>query len=162
MSAKYILRIQTDNEFLKEKYRERVNVYGDAGVDLFCPEDIVIVNNKRSVKIDFQIRCQMVDVFNNSIDFSYMLVPRSSIVKTPLRLANSIGIIDSGYRGNIMAFVDNIDELIEDPQYENYEISKGDRLFQIVHPSLEGIKLELVDELSSTKRGTGGFGSTGK
>ena len=72
MSAKYILRIQTDNEFLKEKYRERVNVYGDAGVDLFCPEDIVIVNNKRSVKIDFQIRCQMVDVFNNSIDFAVL------------------------------------------------------------------------------------------
>jgi dUTP pyrophosphatase len=61
-----------------------------------------------------------------------------------------------------MAFVDNIDELIEDANYENYEIEKGDRLFQIVHPSLGGIKLELVDSLSQTKRGTGGFGSTGK
>jgi dUTP pyrophosphatase len=162
MSVQYILRIQTDNEELKNMYKNRTNIDGDAGVDLYCPNDLVIVNGKRSQKIDLEIRCQMVDVFNNDIDFSYMLVPRSSIVKTPLRLSNSIGIIDSGYRGNIMAFVDNIDELIEDANYENYEIEKGDRLFQIVHPSLGGIKLELVDSLSSTKRGTGGFGSTGK
>ena len=162
MSVQYILRIQTDNEELKNMYKNRTNIDGDAGVDLYCPNSLTIVNGKRSQKIDLEIRCQMVDVFNNDIDFSYMLVPRSSIIKTPLRLANSIGIIDSGYRGNIMAFVDNIDDLIEDPQYENYEINKGDRLFQIVHPSLGGIKLELVDSLSSTKRGTGGFGSTGK
>jgi len=162
MSVQYILRIQTDNEELKEMYTNRNNVDGDAGVDLYCPHDLTIINGKRSNKVDLEIRCQMVDVFNNDIDFSYLLVPRSSIVKTSLRLANSIGIIDSGYRGNIMAFVDNIDELIEDPNYENYKIKKGDRLFQIVHPSLGGIKVELVDSLSSTKRGTGGFGSTGK
>jgi dUTP pyrophosphatase len=162
MSAKYILKIQTDNEFLRNKYRERVNVYGDAGVDLYCPKDMRIVNSDQSVKIDFEIRCQMVDVFSDVIDFSYMLVPRSSIVKTPLRLANSIGIIDSGYRGNIMACVDNIDTLVEDEELEYYQIKQGDRLFQIVHPSLEGIKLELVDELPSSNRGTGGFGSTGK
>lgn len=162
MSAKYILKIQTDNEFLRNKYRERVNVYGDAGVDLYCPKDMRIVNSDQSVKIDFEIRCQMVDVFSDVIDFSYMLVPRSSIVKTPLRLANSIGIIDSGYRGNIMACVDNIDTLVEDEELEYYQIKQGDRLFQIVHPSLEGIKVELVDELPSSNRGTGGFGSTGK
>ena len=162
MSAKYILKIQTDNEFLRNKYRERVNVYGDAGVDLYCPKDMRIVNSDQSVKIDFEIRCQMVDVFSDVIDFSYMLVPRSSIVKTPLRLANSIGIIDSGYRGNIMACVDNIDTLVEDEELEYYQIKQGDRLFQIVHPSLEGIKVELVDDLPSSNRGTGGFGSTGK
>jgi dUTP pyrophosphatase len=162
MSAKYILKIQTDNEFLRNKYRERVNVYGDAGVDLYCPKDMRIVNRDQSVKIDFEIRCQMVDVFSDVIDFSYMLLPRSSIVKTPLRLANSIGIIDSGYRGNIMACVDNIDTLVEDEELEYYQIKQGDRLFQIVHPSLEGIKVELVDELPSSNRGTGGFGSTGK
>jgi hypothetical protein len=94
----------------------------------------------------------MVDVFSDVIDFSYMLVPRSSIVKTPLRLANSIGIIDSGYRGNIMACVDNIDTLVEDEELEYYQIKQGDRLFQIVHPSLEGIKVELVDKLPSSNR----------
>ena len=47
-------------------------------------------------------------------------------------------------------------------QLEYYQIKQGDRLFQIVHPSLEGIKVELVDELPSSNRGTGGFGSTGK
>jgi dUTP pyrophosphatase len=162
MSAKYILKIQTDNEFLRKLYKERANVYGDAGVDLYCPKDMRIVNGDQSVKIDFEIRCQMVDVFSDVIDFSYMLVPRSSIVKTPLRLANSIGIIDSGYRGNIMACVDNIDTLVEDEELEYYQIKQGDRLFQIVHPSLEGIKVELVDKLPSSNRGTGGFGSTGK
>jgi len=82
------------------------------------------------------------------------LYPRSSISKTPLRLANSIGIIDSGYRGNIMAAVDNISD-------EPYQVQKGQRLFQICGRYLEPIELQLVEELSDTERGNGGFGSTG-
>ena len=86
---------------------------------------------------------------------SFQLVPRSSIWRTPLRQSNSIGIIDAGYRGHLMVPVDNISN-------EDYIIKSGERLFQIVHPSLEPIKVELVDEVSDTERGSGGFGSTGK
>ena len=86
---------------------------------------------------------------------SYMLVPRSSISKTPLRMANSIGIIDAGYRGEIMAAVDNRGD-------KDYMIVPGQRLFQIVHPTLCPFNVGVVDKLSETDRGDGGFGSTGK
>lgn len=86
---------------------------------------------------------------------SYMLVPRSSIVKTPYRMSNSIGIIDSGYRGNIMAFVDVLgDGPVVEPKV-------GERLFQIIRPNLDKFDYEIVSELSQTERGAGGFGSTG-
>ena len=81
-------------------------------------------------------------------------MPRSSISKTPIRLCNSVGLIDAGYRGEIMAAVDNIKQ-------EDYTISVGQRLFQIVAMDGSPLSFELVDELSSTSRGAGGFGSTG-
>ena len=56
-----------------------------------------------------------------------------------------------------MAFVDNVQELVEDPSLERYIIEEGDRLFQIVAPGLEGITVELVDSLPETKRNTGGI-----
>ena len=86
---------------------------------------------------------------------SYMLVPRSSISKTPLRMANSIGIIDAGYRGEIMAAVDNI-------KTEDYTVKPNQRLFQLVAMNGAPITFEIVDELSDSTRGEGGFGSTGK
>ena len=81
-------------------------------------------------------------------------MPRSSISKTPIRLCNSVGLIDAGYRGEIMAAVDNIKQ-------EDYTINFGQRLFQIVAMDGSPLSFELVDELSSTSRGAGGFGSTG-
>jgi dUTP pyrophosphatase len=82
-------------------------------------------------------------------------MPRSSIAKTPLRLSNSIGLIDGGYRGEIMAAVDNI-------KNEDYTVEPGQRLFQLVAMDGSPIHFELVDDLSDTTRGSGGFGSTGK
>ena len=87
---------------------------------------------------------------------SYMLVPRSSISKTGLRMSNSIGIIDSGYDGKIMACVDNFGH--------PHEIKQGERLFQIVAPNLAQLKvvvLEDDEDFENTTRGSGGFGSTG-
>ena len=75
--------------------------------------------------------------------------------KTPLRLANSVGIIDAGYRGTLKAIVDNID------RENGIVIPKGTRLFQICSPTLQPITYEVVDSLSETSRGEGGLGSTG-
>ena len=86
---------------------------------------------------------------------AYYLLPRSSISKTPLRMANSIGLIDGGYRGEIMAVCDNI-------KNDSYKIEKGQRLFQIVAFDNSPIYYKLTDKLSDTTRGIGGFGSTGK
>jgi dUTP pyrophosphatase len=125
---------------------------GDAGLDLYCPGDLTILPNE-TAKIDLKIQCEGLSD-NDLRNVCYYLYPRSSISKTPLRLANSVGIIDAGYRGNIMAVVDNISN-------ESYQIQKGQRLFQICGRFLEPINLTLVDTLSDSERGNGGFGSTG-
>jgi dUTP pyrophosphatase len=148
------LLIKADNEYLKSLYTNHQHYNpGDSGLDLFCPEDIIIGPGE-TMKIDLQIQCEALhdNIENNNV--SYYLYPRSSIIKTPLRLANSIGIIDAGYRGNIIACVDNI---------KNYEfkIEKGSRLFQICGPALEPIEIRVINELSNSQRGSGGFGSTG-
>ncbi|SCO72758.1 deoxyuridine 5'-triphosphate nucleotidohydrolase, putative [Plasmodium vivax] len=87
------------------------------------------------------------------VNTSYLLFPRSSISKTPLRLANSIGLIDAGYRGELIAALDNTSE-------EEYLIKKNDKLVQLVSFTGEPLSFELVDELDETSRGEGGFGST--
>lgn len=86
---------------------------------------------------------------------SYTLIPRSSMSKTPLRQSNSVGLIDAGYRGEILLPVDNLSD-------EDYTLEKGQRICQIAGPGLETIRLKLVDALTETSRGEGGFGSTGK
>jgi len=84
--------------------------------------------------------------------------PRSSISKTPLRLANSTGIVDSGYRGPLIGMFDCIT-----PQYV---VERFDRLIQVCAPGLMPIFVELVDRLedlgAETVRGEGGIGSTGR
>ena len=155
------LLIFTENEELKELYSKRSNFTEDSGIDLYCPNEIVIPPHSQG-KIDFEIKCQMYNnsKFPTSMNIvyeteyqAYFLLPRSSIVKTPLRMSNSIGLIDSTYTGFIMAFVDNISD-------KEYVVKKGDKIFQIAHSSLCPLKLELVNELRSTQRGEGGFGST--
>ena len=128
---------------------------GDSGLDLFFPEDVTIEPGKLGQLVDLQIQCEAM-TRNGSISLSYYLYPRSSMgAKTSLRLANSVGIIDAGYRGTLKAIVDNIDT-------ENkVVIEKGTRLFQICSPTLEPITYEVVETLSETSRGSGGLGSTG-
>ena len=85
---------------------------------------------------------------------SYMVTPRSSISKTPLRMSNSVGIMDSGYRGEIKVPVDNFSN-------DEYIIEKHSRLFQVINSTLDEIELQIVNNLSDSVRGSGGFGSTG-
>ena len=88
----------------------------------------------------------------------YFLYPRSSTgTKTPLRLANSVGVIDAGYRGNYIAAFDNI-------RAAWFKVEKGQKLVQICAPNITyPLRVEIVKELDLiTVRGAGGFGSTGK
>lgn len=127
---------------------------GDSGIDLITIDEIEIEPLKVGT-IDFQIQCEMIDLETNNFT-SYYLVPRSSISKTNLMMANSIGIVDAGYRGNLMAKVRNM-------TLNNNEIVKEYTcLFQIISPDLKPIKLNIVSELSNTSRNDGGFGSTNK
>ena len=146
------LLIKTENDTLKTMYTNN-QFYnpGDSGLDLFCPETVTIQPGE-TYKINLQINCE---ALSESGNVSYYLYPRSSIIKTPLRMSNCVGIIDAGYRGDIIACVDNIKDY-------PYEIKQGDRLFQICSGDLSPFTYELVDNLSNTRRGDGGFGSTGR
>ena len=143
------LLIKPLNDLAKEYYNNHNHFHkGDAGLDLYVLEDQTFKASE-TAKIKLGISCESMD------GKGYFLFPRSSISKTPLRLANSIGLIDGGYRGEIMAVCDNIKDY-------DFSISKGDRLFQLVSADLSTIEFEIVKELSDSTRGSGGFGSTGK
>jgi len=134
---------------VKKMYEEHSHFHdGDAGLDLFVIHELTIQAGE-SAFIHLQISCENLD------GKPYLLMPRSSISKTPLRLSNSIGLIDGGYRGEIIAAVDNIKDI-------PYKISPGQRLFQLVAMDGSPVHFKIVEELSETARGTGGFGSTGQ
>jgi len=166
----YILEIKIDDsvsDTVKEYYKQlETRDSSDSGIDLIATDDICVTPLQVGT-IDFKIKCQMKNIittsaFGKTCDicdtkyYPYYLYPRSSISKTPLGMANSIGIIDKDYRGSIMAKVRNfsIDT--------NYNITSGDRLFQICAPDLSPIQMNIVSTLTETSRGEGGFGSTGK
>lgn len=131
----------------------------DAGFDLFCPGMVSAVA-QRTTKVNHRIRCSMKRVEcedNHSV--GYYLYPRSSTgTKTPLRLANSVGIIDSGYRGDIIAAVDNWST-------DDYVVDQSQRIVQLCPPDLSYpmrvVLVDDLDDLGESKRGVGGFGSTG-
>ena len=143
------LRIKAFNDRAKELYENHSHFHsGDAGLDLFVIED-QIIPAKSTQPIPLQIACENLD------KKAYYLFPRSSISKTPLRLANSIGLIDGGYRGELVGMVDNIYD-------EDFHVKRGERYFQLVAVDSSPIDFELVEELSESSRGEGGFGSTGR
>ena len=165
------LRIKVLDESLESLYKKRVNVEGDAGVDLYFPDEVTIPSKSLGLKVDLKIQAEMVQEVNSQLmtnipkemlkemnieerSLSYMVVPRSSIIKTPLRMSNSIGGMDAGSRGNFMVPIDNLSD-------EDFIIEKHTRLFQVVSSNLNNINVKIVNKLSNSKRGTGGFGSTG-
>ena len=88
-----------------------------------------------------------------------LLFPRSSTgLKTPLRMSNSVGVIDSDYRGEVCCLYDNEGF---NSSYLDHHIYKGDRIAQGMILPVEQVSFLDVDELSETERGNGGFGSTG-
>ena len=142
------IKIQPHTPSSRERYEQHGHYHaGDAGLDLFIMEDQIIKAGE-TAPLKLQISCE------TSSGQPYYLMPRSSISKTPLRMSNSIGLIDGGYRGEIIGMVDNI-------KTEDYQVSAGDRLFQLVAMDGSPITFELVESLSETSRGAGGFGSTG-
>ena len=143
------LKIKPFNKDIHKMYENHNHFHpGDSGLDIYIVEN-QIINPGETIRLNLGISCENLDAK------SYFLMPRSSLSKTPLRLANSVGLIDAGYRGEIMAAVDNIKDFA-------YEVEIGQRLFQIVAMDGSAIHFALVDHLSETTRGNAGFGSTGK
>ena len=117
----------------------------DTGLDIPMHYSIVVPADVNAFTVDLGFKAEQ--------NLGYMLVPRSSISKTPLRMANSIGIIDKSYRGKVMVKLDNISN-------EEFILKEGSCYFQIV--AFNGIlpRFNLVDKIGYTERGEGGFGST--
>ena len=147
------LSILPETRVIRDLYNDHSTYHdGDSGLDLFFPEDVNIGPHETKI-ISLQIKCEAYQSKNKEKNISYYLYPRSSISKTPLRMANSVGIIDAGYRGTIMVAIDNKSDKV-------YHIQVGQRLFQICSPVLDPISFDLATTLSETTRGEGGFGST--
>jgi dUTP pyrophosphatase len=143
------LRIKPFSPEVRTRYEDHGHFHdGDAGLDLFIVQEQTIHAGETAF-IHLQIACESVE------GTPYLLMPRSSISKTPLRQCNSVGLIDGGYRGELIAAVDNI-------KAGDYTVKPGERLFQIVAMDGSPIHFKLVETLSETSRGAGGFGSTGK
>ena len=143
------LKITALSESAQDLYKNHGHFHqGDAGLDLFIIDALIIAPGETAL-IKSHIACE------NTDGMPYLLMPRSSISKTPLRQCNSVGLIDAGYRGEIMAAVDNIKEI-------PFTVEPGQRLFQLVSMDGGPISFEIVSELSTTDRGQDGFGSTGK
>lgn len=143
------------------------NICLDAGVDIFNPSDEVIAYINTCTKIRTNVKCAMyfVDTNGDIVPSGYHMFPRSSTgSSTPLRLANSVGIIDAGYRGELIGFFDNVNKK------DNYPVNKYQRLLQVCSPNITyPIYPELVSDLKELDyfvtynyRGDAGFGSTGK
>lgn len=122
---------------------------GAAGFDLQSSRDEIIAPGDR---------CIVPTGFAWEIPRGYvgMVCPRSGLAATyGVTVLNAPGIVDSDYRGEVGVLLVNLSSI---PQ----QIKRGDRIAQmVIAPALHGISVQEVDELSTTQRGDGGFGSTG-
>jgi dUTP pyrophosphatase len=121
---------------------------GDAGMDLVATR--IISNTTFDVSYGTDLAMEIPNGFVG------LVFPRSSVRKYELALSNSVGVIDSGYRGELQATFKKTNGL------DSLAYKVGDRIAQIMiipHPPIE---FKEVNDLSDTERGDGGFGSTGK
>ena len=122
----------------------------DAAADIYAMEDQVIAAHTYGNKIGTGVKIQLPE------GWLAMILPRSSMgTKTPLRLSNSVGLIDSGYRGELGVLYDNTSDM-------DYKISAGDRIAQLLVMPSHRFQAEVVDSLEDSDRGETGFGDSGK
>ena len=141
---------------LLQKYIDQIEIHNNtdnSGFDLFFPEETRFASID-SKMVKFNIKCVMRNA--NGVAVGYYLYPRSSLSKTPLMLANHVGIIDAGYRGEIIGAFRLL-------RQEQYTVGSYERLLQICSADLSKFNVKLCDvsNIDATQRGAGGFGSTG-
>jgi dUTP pyrophosphatase len=129
---------------VKPKYAKE----SDAGMDLVAAS--IIENTSSQITYGLGIAMEMPPGVVG------LIFPRSSIRNYELSLTNSVGVIDAGYRGELQATFHKTNGL------DSFAYKVGDRVCQIIIIPYPVIELQVVDELSDSERGKGGFGSTGK
>ena len=135
---------------------------GDCGLDLFV-YGVTMPDMRKPphVKIGSGVHVAAYDELGRPT--GCLLYPRSSISKTPFLLANSVGVIDAGYRGEVLAKLVRMDNSVQTVNLDDKDL----RLVQICLPSLRPVRVQFVDSLEALgtppdNRGSGGFGSTNR
>jgi dUTPase len=128
------------------------------------------IQYKTNLKLAVQKDRQFSNFGYNDLDYDILAFPRSSVSKYNLVLANCIGLIDADYRGEVLLrfkyiwqpedYLVRIDKLLEGYINSTKLYNKGDKVCQLKVTKVENVEFVLVDELDSTNRGDGGFGST--
>ena len=187
------MNLWCQDEDIKDLYREHINkhnnklqnFHADSGFDLLNPTSRQFQPGSLSMKYPLGVKISLMqhaaDYIREHDETSnddrtvlqpvlrvqplpYQLLPRSSTgSKTNLRLSNSVGVIDSGYRGELCALIDCFGDVHHSPT-DRVRLEKGNRNFQIVAYNGFPIHVNLVDnesDLGNSERGEGGFGSTG-
>ena len=122
---------------------------GDAGLDLHAAENAVLRPFERRL-----VPCGISVAIPDG--YAGFVLPRSGLAaKHGISIVNAPGLIDSGYRGEVKVILVNLDA------HEDFAISKGDRIAQLMILRYPQVKLEEVSELGESARGVGGFGSSG-
>jgi dUTPase len=138
----------------------------NAGVDLYCVKEQKVLHGGIATLLDLGVKARMIKHWS-SYEYGsnvkhespchFWLAPRSSIWKSGVRQANSLGVIDKSYRGVLMGAV------LTNTAYD-VTVPLNTRLFQVLAPDMGNITrviLKPLHELDSSTRGEGGFGSTG-
>ena len=122
----------------------------DAAADLYAMDDQIFPAHSYGNRIHTGVKIQLPE------GWLAMILPRSSMgTKTPLRLSNSVGLIDSGYRGELGVLYDNTSD-------NEYKVNAGDRIAQLLVMPSYRFQAKIVDILADSDRGEGGFGASGK
>jgi dUTP pyrophosphatase len=164
MNCWYELEIMVqDGDPRADFYKDVYNLNdSNAGFDVYSTSDVTVEQTPQFIPFGIIARLLKVQPMPGGTsndwlktDSHFWLMPRSSIYKTGLMMANSTGVIDKSYRGELKAPVWSMTA--------NSKVSRGDRLFQIVAPDMGWIRnVRVVDSMPDTARGAGGFGSTGR
>ena len=151
-----------------KKHNEKMvnNRFPDSGFDLLIPKNVEFLNLHENKFINMNVKGEMFyyEKGNSGVSSAFYMYPRSSLSKTPLMMSNHTGIIDMGYRGDLIGA---FRYLYNSPLCTSYEagckikckyiVTKGSRLVQICHPSLCPIFVKIINDqglLSSTERNT--------
>ena len=135
------VKLHTDTSKLPELAHQ-----GDLGYDIFADEDVTLSRG------EYKLIPTGISIFTTSYKWGFIIKDRSSMAMKGL--FSHAGVIDSGYTGEIKVLLHNVGGF--------HEIKKGDKIAQLIPTKVVSYEIEKVDELVQTKRGSKGFGSTGR
>jgi dUTP pyrophosphatase len=124
---------------------------GDAGADLFARDDVRLPPGGGRAVVATGVAVAI------PAGYAGLVLPRSGLaVRHGVTVVNAPGLVDAGYRGELRVALLNTDPVQE------YQVSRGDRIAQLVIVAVEQVALTVVDQLPESDRGDGGFGHTGR